>query len=205
MNHMVDARGKQCPIPVVETKKVLAQMNQEDQVTVWVDNEIAVQNLSKMAGQKNLQCESKQLADNHYEVVLAFSPAALNQKAEQAPVAAPKVAVPDKTVVVISSNTMGNGDDVLGVSLMKSFLYALTEQDVLPAMILLYNGGAKLSAQQSPALEDLKLLQEQGVEILTCGACLNHYGLTEQLAVGSVTNMYSIVEHMMQATKIIRP
>ena len=59
--------------------------------------------------------------------------------------------------------------------------------------------------ESSDALEDLKYMESQGVEILTCGTCLNHFGLTEKLAVGSVTNMYSIVEKMAQAGKVIRP
>ena len=69
----------------------------------------------------------------------------------------------------------------------------------------MYNGGAKLSVEGSDSLEDLKLLESQGVEILTCGTCLNHYGLTEKLAVGNVTNMYVICEKMMQAGKVVKP
>lgn len=108
-------------------------------------------------------------------------------------------------VVVISSDTMGNGDDELGRILMKGFIFALTQQDELPSTVLLYNGGAKLSCEDAPILEDLKSLEAQGVEIMTCGTCLNHYGLTEKLQVGSVTNMYAIVEKMTQASLLIRP
>ena len=85
------------------------------------------------------------------------------------------------------------------------FIYALTEQDVLPQTILFYNGGAKLTCEESPTLEDLKSLEAQGVEILTCGTCLNHYGLTDKLQVGSVTNMYVIAEKMTQAGNIVKP
>lgn len=108
-------------------------------------------------------------------------------------------------MVVLSSDEMGSGDPVLGKALMKAFVYALTEQDVLPDTILLYNGGAKLSVEGAPTLADLKLLESQGVEIMTCGTCLNHYGLTEQLAVGSVTNMYAIAEKLMGAARVVRP
>ena len=79
---------------------------------------------------------------------------------------------------------------------MKGFVYALTQQDALPETILLYNSGAYLSCEGSDNLEDLKSLESQGVEILTCGTCLNFYGLSEKLQVGSVTNMYEIVERM---------
>ena len=89
--------------------------------------------------------------------------------------------------------------------LMKSFLYALTQQDELPDTILCYNGGAKLTCEGSESLEDLKDLAARGVEILTCGTCLNFYGITEKLQVGSVTNMYDIVERMSSADRVIKP
>ena len=64
---------------------------------------------------------------------------------------------------------------------------------------------AKISCEESPSLEDLKSLEAQGVEILTCGTCLNHYGLTDKLKVGEVTNMYVIAEKMTQADLIVKP
>ena len=109
------------------------------------------------------------------------------------------------TVVVVSSKTMGEGDPELGTALMKGFLYALGQQEELPATILFYNGGASITCEGSVSLEDLKSMEAQGVEILTCGTCLNFYGLTEKLAVGGVTNMYSIVEKMTGADLIVKP
>ena len=81
----------------------------------------------------------------------------------------------------------------------------MTQLDVLPKAMLFYNGGATLTAEGSDSLEDLKLLESQGVEIMTCGTCLDYYGLKEKLAVGTVTNMYSIVETMAGASKVIKP
>ena len=206
MQYQVNAMGKPCPIPVVETKKVLANMTAGDSVTVSVDNPIAVQNLLKMAGQKKLAAESHTLASDHFEVVLALTEESLAaaQTTEPAPACIPDARTRG-TVVVLASDEMGSGDPVLGKALMKAFVYALTEQDTLPDTILLYNGGAKLSVEGAATLADLKLLESQGVEIMTCGTCLNHYGLTEQLAVGSVTNMYAIAEKLMGATRVIRP
>ena len=77
--------------------------------------------------------------------------------------------------------------------------------DKLPKSVLLYNGGVKLSTEGSDSIEDLKELEEKGVEILSCGTCLNFYNLQDKLKVGKVTNMYSIVEEMSGATNIIRP
>jgi selenium metabolism protein YedF len=117
--------------------------------------------------------------------------------------AAPNVS--SKTVVVLSSDTMGSGDQDLGRVLMKGFVFALTELDRLPDKILLYNSGVKLSVAGSDSLGDLQKLEERGVEILNCGTCLNFFNLTNELAVGSVTNMYEIVQSQMEAGTIIQP
>ena len=108
-------------------------------------------------------------------------------------------------LVVLSANTMGNGDPKLGTSLMKAFVFALTKQDQLPDTVLCYNTGAYLTCEGADTLEDLKQLESEGVTVLTCGTCLDFYGLKEKLAVGSVTNMYDIVERMENAAQIIKP
>ena len=100
---------------------------------------------------------------------------------------------------------MGEGKEDLGKVLIKGFIFALTQLEELPKTILFYNGGAKITAEGSESLEDLKTLEAQGVEIMTCGTCLDYYGLKEKLKVGTVTNMYSIVETMNNADKILRP
>ena len=100
---------------------------------------------------------------------------------------------------------MGEGNDELGKVLMKSFIYALSHQETLPNTILFYNSGAALTCEESSTLEDLKSLESQGVEILTCGACLDYYGLLDKLRIGEVTNMYIIVEKMTQAGLIVKP
>lgn len=200
----VNALGDACPIPVVKTKNAIKEMPGGGKVCVLVDNEIAVQNLTKMANQKGYGVKSEKLEEHKYQVIMTVG----NGISEQEEAALPEVCIPDgrkNKVVVIASDKMGNGDDVLGALLMKGFIFALTQQDELPKTILLYNGGARLTCEDSPALEDFKSLEAQGVEILTCGTCLNHYGLSEKLKVGSVTNMYVIAEKMLQAGLIVRP
>ena len=108
-------------------------------------------------------------------------------------------------MVAVSSDRMGSGNDELGKVLIKGFIFAVTQLDELPKTMLFYNGGATLTTEGSDSLEDLKSLEAQGVEILTCGTCLDYYGLKDKLAVGSVTNMYSIVETLAGADKIIKP
>lgn len=217
MIHYIDARGKQCPIPVVETKKVLAHVRPGDIIETAVDNEIAVQNLEKMAVQKKLAFSHRTEGERHYVVSLSMTAEGgkdrdtNGENTSGAEAAGEKEeflcrpCVQGETVVVLSSDKMGEGDEALGKVLMKGFIYALTSQEILPDTVLLYNSGAKLSVEGSDSLEDLKLLESQGVEILTCGTCLNHYGLTEKLAAGSVTNMYDICHKMMSAAKVIKP
>ena len=100
---------------------------------------------------------------------------------------------------------MGNGAEQLGKNLMKTFIYTLTEQEVLPQRIIFYNGGVQLLTEGSEVLEDLQKLAAEGVEIYGCGACLNFYGLTENVKVGEITNMFSIVEMMRKAYRIVKP
>ena len=204
----VDAMDDQCPIPVIKTKKALKEITETTLVEVHVDNEIAVQNLSKMAKQKNLEYKCEKLEEQHYIIKINAEAEGVSIQ-QKAPAENDKeICYPDRksnTVVVLSSNQMGNGSEELGQILMKGFIFALTELDELPSTVLLYNSGVKLSTEGSNSIEDLKTLQAQGVEILSCGTCLNYYDLTEKLQVGDVTNMYFILEKIAQADKIIRP
>ena len=206
----VNAMGDTCPIPVVKTKNAIKELKGSGVVETLVDNEIAVQNLTKMANQKGYGVKSEKIAEGQYKVTMEIGEGAENQSDAMTATDTEKEtcaqnAIHGNTVVVISADHMGEGDEELGKVLIKGFIYALTEQDVLPKTMLFYNGGAKLTCEESPTLEDLKSLEAQGVEILTCGTCLNHYDLTDKLQVGSVTNMYVIAEKMTQAGNIIKP
>lgn len=211
MLKVVNAMGDACPIPVVKTKNAIKELIGAGMVETLVDNEIAVQNLTKMAQQKNYGVRSEKLGENQYRVIMTIGESADEAGAEavEEETTEEETYMPDgrkgNKVVVISSSYMGTGDDELGAVLMKGFIYALSQQDELPKTILFYNSGAKLACEMSPTLEDLMSLEDNGVEILTCGTCLNHYGLTEKLKVGGVTNMYVITEKMMQADLIVKP
>lgn len=198
----VDARGDACPLPVVKAKKAIAELKGTGQVEVLVDNEIAVQNLTKMAQQKGYPYSAEKLAEKDYRVLFTIGEAAA-EPAGEAPACMSDTRT--DTVVAIGSDKMGIGAEELGKTLLKAFVFALTQQDQLPKTILFYNSGASLTCEGSPMLEDLKALEAQGVEIMTCGTCLNFYGLTEKLAVGSVTNMYTIVEKLTLAGNVVKP
>ena len=174
----VNALGDACPIPVIKTLHALQDLNGAGTVQTLVDNEIAVQNLTRLAESKGCSITTEKRSDKEFCVTITTEN---------------------------SADHMGEGDEELGRILIKGFIFALTQQDHLPSTILFYNGGARLTCEDSASLEDLKNLASLGVEILTCGTCLNHYGLTDKLAVGDVTNMYVITEKQMQADLILRP
>ena len=209
----VDARGKQCPIPVIMAKKAIEGLGNPDTVEVLVDNETAVGNVTRLANSLKAAVASEKLAEKEYRLTITVDalPGADTAAAADAAVeAAAACAVPpappvNDFIVVVPSATMGIGNDELGKVLIKGFLFAVSQLDVLPKKILFYNGGATLTVEGSASLEDLRGMEAKGVEILTCGTCLDYYGIKDKLAVGQVTNMYAIVEAMATAGKIVRP
>lgn len=199
----VNAMGDACPTPVIKTKKAMQALTGPEVIEVLVDNEIAVQNVSKMAAASGGEVTSEQTGEKAYKVVISVKGGVTTAEAEEEACACAPAG--NNTVVVIASDRMGEGNDELGKVLIKGFIYAVSQLDTLPKAILFYNGGVTLTTEGSDSLKDLKEMEAQGVEILTCGTCLDYYQLKDKLAVGAVTNMYSIVETMAQADKIIRP
>lgn len=210
MEKIIDARGMACPLPVVNAKKTSEEMKEGDVLTVLVDNEIAVQNLQRFANHKGYDASAEKKAENEYAVTMYITAGTAAAKPLDEQEDAEDVNCnPDSRkkgmVVVLSGNVMGTGDEKLGKALMKAFVFALTKQDQLPETILCYNTGAYLTCEGADTLEDLKNLEAEGVNIMTCGTCLDFYGIKETLAVGTVTNMYEIVEKMETAKTIVRP
>ena len=201
----VNAIGDACPIPVVKTKNAIRELGGSGVVEVSVDNEIAVQNLLKMAKQKEYEAEFEKKSNTEYIVTINVNG---GEVSDAKPVAKATVKSDEiklkETIVVIDSDKMGDGDEEFSKTLLKGFIYALSSQDT-PAKILFYNTGVRLTTEDSASIEDLKVLEKAGAKIYSCGACLNNYGLTEKLSVGEVTNMYDIVSYLMEADLVIRP
>lgn len=219
MKHqIVDARGLACPQPVIKAKKALEAMS-EGTLEVLVDNEIAVQNLMKFGGYYGSEPVWEMREEGEYRVVFSVTGESdpnvrVEEKTKESQGAGEEegeenTSAPSNCrkgqVVVISSDSMGTGSDDLGRILMKGFLYALTQLDQLPETVILYNGGAVLSKEGEQSAEDLRVLMEQGVKILTCGTCIDYYGLPSKPAVGGVTNLYDMAIILSGARSIIRP
>jgi selenium metabolism protein YedF len=201
---VVNAVGEQCPIPVVKATHALREMKEPGTLEIHVDNEIAVQNLTRMANGYHLTVGSAKQDEKHFIITMEVAEPVAERTAEE-PAMTCTPDVRGSFVVAVDTQYMGRGDDALGKTLMKGFLYAVSQLPELPKTMIFYNGGAHLTVEGSDSLEDLRSMEAQGVEILTCGTCLNFYGLTDKLAVGGVSNMYSIVEKLAGASKVVKP
>lgn len=202
----IDAIGEACPIPVVRTRNAIRELDgAAGRAEIFVDNEIAVQNLTKMAEQKGYAVSSEQMEPQKYRVIMDIP----GRREEGSPAGEESLPAPTPpaggVIAVVSAAAMGTGSEELGKALLKSFFYALTCLDEPPKTLLFYNEGVLNTTAGSPHLEDLRALEARGAEILSCGTCLNYYGLTDQLEVGGITNMYDIVEKQMKASSVLRP
>lgn len=189
----VNAVGEVCPKPVIMTKKALKEI-ESGIVEVSVDNETSKENVEKMAKEMGY---TSQTAENNGVFVITINKTADVQKDESEK--------EENIVISIGSDKMGEGEEELGKILIKGFVYALTEMETLPKTILLYNKGVFLASTFDDTVKDLKVLEERGVEILSCGTCANFYHVQDQIKVGTLTNMYTILERQMKAAKVIKP
>jgi selenium metabolism protein YedF len=193
----VDARGLLCPKPVIQTKKAVDQL-ESGVVTTIVDNDTARENVIKYAKSQNYRYEVKQ-ADGFYYIDIYKTEVMFDS--EVLPQTKPKLS---EIVILVGKNTFGEGDETLGEVLIKGYFYTLTEMEPYPKSILFVNSGVHLTVEGSPVLEYLRVLESNGVEILSCGTCLDYYQIKEKLAAGGIGNMYAIVETMHKAKNTIR-
>lgn len=188
----VNAIGEVCPKPVIMTKKALKEI-ESGVVEVSVDNETSKENVQKMAKEMGHKFETKE--ENGVFIITITKTGETEKSAEKE----------ENIVVSIGSDKMGEGEDELGKILIKGFIYALSEAETLPKTVLLYNKGVLLASTFEDTVKDLKVLEERGVEILSCGTCANFYHVQDQIKVGTLTNMYTILERQMKAAKVIKP
>jgi selenium metabolism protein YedF len=192
----IDARGMTCPKPVVLTLEALPKLGAEEFLEVLVNDEVAVGNLTRLAEEKN--CELLVVEKGGYTSMTlvprtASAPAA---PASPEPEAIEVQVVPatGDAVVAVGSDVMGRGSEELGKILVKGLIYALAHQETVPKTMLFFNSGARLTCEGSESLDDIRELEGRGTQILTCGTCLDFYGIRDRLGVGGVTNLYAIAE-----------
>lgn len=192
----VNAIGQTCPIPVIMTKNALKEIT-EGSIEVSIDNKISKENIEKFSKEMGFSFSTREENGIFFiQINKTINEALSNSSTSNDE---------NNTIIVIASDKMGDGETALGETLMKGFIYTLTEMESLPKAILFYNKGVFLTASNETTIKDLRILEERGVEILSCGACLNFYHLENNIAVGSITNMYNIIEKQMKANKVIRP
>jgi selenium metabolism protein YedF len=196
MTTVVDARGLPCPQPVIQTRNAMQESAPGTgvSVTTIVDNETAQQNVTRMAEKAGATVQAEKRDDGIY-LHITEGEAPRNRVFQKKP--------GFSTVLVIPSEFMGRGDAELGHILIRGFFHTLGEVEPLPDTIIFFNSGVKLVVEDSPVLEDLQNLCGRGIEILACGTCLGHYDLKDKIAVGEVSNMYTIAETMLGAGKVI--
>lgn len=203
----VNGMGKNCPIPLIETKKAVKALTNPDTVEVMVDNTMAVKNITRYATDSGFKITTDKISDKEYKLTIEVSEIKTEEEKKMAE-SCDACGATDNTgniVVAIGSDKMGCGDEKLGKNLMKAFIYSLSQAEVHPKTMLFFNGGANLTCEGSLSLPDLENLKELGTKIYTCGTCLDFYGLKEKLKVGEVTNMYDIVSTMESASLVVRP
>jgi len=191
---ILDCRGQQCPLPVVQVRRQLLAAP-DAALQVLVSDSAARDNVGRLASSRGYQMVVTE-TDGAFRLDLTPVAPAAGQAA--APAGGP-------TVVLVTSDQLGQGDPQLGLLLMKNFLFTLTEGDTAPDLMLFVNGGARLTVAGSEVLEPLRKLMDRGTDIATCGLCLEFFHHKEMLAVGRVSNMLETINALQGAGRVIRP
>lgn len=196
----VDARGLACPRPVVMTKKALDEMG-AGVLAVLVSQEVQSRNVSQVAEAAGYRADVEKMGD--YFRVTIYKPQASPQP-EPGPSAAVERPHPLSPVTfLLTSDALGSGDEQLGRLLAQLMIQTLSEAEAIPARLIFMNSAVRLVCKGSAVLEPLAALQERGVELLACGTCLQHFGLLDEVQVGTISNMYDIVEALMSADRTV--
>jgi selenium metabolism protein YedF len=198
MTKKIDARGLACPAPVLQAKGAIDKES-PDSITVLVNNEAAKQNVTRFLESQNYGVSVEQVGTDFH--------VSGKREGEAGTSECPVTEIPqtdrNKIMVMVTTDRIGHGDDELGSKLMTAFLKTLKEMgDDLWRLVFL-NNGVKLTAEETEKLASLRELEENGITILVCGTCLEHFNLLEKKQVGETTNMLDIVTAMQLADKVI--
>ena len=200
----LDVRDLACPEPVIRTKKVI-EANPGSVIEIVLNHPASLTNVTRMATSMGAAVETEELAGGEYKLSVTTGQEPVREEPAPDLVACDVAGAPARATVFVKNNVMGLGDDELGRILMKAFLKTLRSADPPPAEIILVNNGVHLTTGGSEEIETLKELAGMGVEIVSCGTCLDFFGKLGQVEVGTVGNMFDIVERLNRASKIIAP
>ncbi len=200
MENTIDARGKACPQPVLMTKDALESV-EEGVITVLIDSEISKDNVVRFATSQGCKTEVE-TKDEVFQVKVTKGKRQAKKEDENETLETGKAS---NIVIYIHSNTMGTGDDDLGSILMKGFIKTLMDVDPKPVKIIFVNKGKYLTTGGSELIEDIREMEEMGVEVLSCGTCLDFFHRKASLEVGIASNMFDIASALMQADKVVMP
>lgn len=198
----IDTRGKLCPLPLIMFKQGIKEHPEESQFVVITDNPTSCGNLKDFIQDHQFAYSEEQVKGSTYLRVTIDG----NFVATEAPQEVHQPTMLQQGVTIqINSNHMGKGSDELGEVLILSFLNALLGADRLPKEIVCYNSGVLLAVRGTATAEKLLELEQKGVKVILCGTCVDYFGVKSELALGHITNMLSIYEHLSKAERIVQP
>jgi selenium metabolism protein YedF len=202
---IIDTRGQLCPAPLIAAKRALKETAEGESFILLTDNRTSFDNLCRYIKDNKANYQFTESGGTWTMTISRDSSGAELTNANEYNNTSVPHFEKGNFIVVITSDKMGDGDELLGKLLMTNFIIALKDLDKLPEKMVFYNGGVKLATISSPVIEHLKDLANMGVEIILCATCVSHYSLESLLGTGIVSNMYTIAGTMASAGSIVRP
>lgn len=197
----INTNGQLCPAPLIAAKKGIQEAAAGEEIEILTDNDTAFQNLQNYM--KELKLSPKIRKEGEVHILTVIKPESLTDfLSPESFCATPATS---NYIVAIKSDAMGVGENELGHLLMRAFINSLKDADKLPTAILLYNSGVKVAVKGTDTALSLQELEDKGVAIFSCGTCVEYYGLKELLAVGMISNMYTMTKYMTEAGHIVYP
>ncbi|MGL5635898.1 MAG: sulfurtransferase-like selenium metabolism protein YedF [Bacteroidales bacterium] len=200
----IDTRGLLCPAPLIQTKKALKEAQTGDRFEIILDNDTACSNVASYLRELGINCDVI-LEEKCQYIRLTVEDEVMDQSNKPETCTIDDKGITQSYSVILKSTTMGEGDPELGTLLLRAFLNTLKENEVLPQYIILYNSGVKLAVNGTDSCNALIEMENKGVNVICCGTCVDFYDLKQQIGVGTISNMYKIIECSVNSSKLIYP
>ena len=191
----IDCRNLACPVPVISVKKALEDAGGEA-VQALVDPGAPRENVTRFAASRGYAVEETVVEGGFALLISGGGIIPAERTGTES--------VTGSSVILIASDRMGDGPEELGRLLLKNFIITLLDLDTVPDRMLFVNSGIFLTTEGAEVLEVLDKLGNRGVEILSCGACLDFFQRKDKLRAGTVTTMFTIAESLVNAGSVIR-